>query len=260
MLGGFFQKRQRRDRRPHGAPGKRCYAIGDIHGRLDLLRELLGRIEQDNASRAPKDVSIVLVGDLVDRGPNSKGVVEWAMDPKVDFAKVYTLMGNHEELMVRCLGGEVESLSNWLENGGYDCVKSYGVEVGALYGQDPDWVLSQIAPLIPRRHLDFLSSLPHSVRFGDYLLVHAGIRPGVPIDRQSKTDLHWIRAEFLDSKADHGAVVVHGHTVTEKIEEKENRIGIDTGAYKTGILTAVRLEDADREFIQAQGQPGSGYD
>ncbi|MCG8443463.1 MAG: serine/threonine protein phosphatase [Caulobacterales bacterium] len=257
MLGrSLFKGREPRRRIARGPAGKRCYAVGDIHGRLDLLRELVGLVEKDVASREPKETVIVFVGDLMDRGPDSRGVIEFLMDFAPPYAKAYKIKGNHEEMMIRCLTGEPHLLESWLENGGYACAQSYGVQVGALYGQEASVVEEALVSAVPKHHVEFLKSFIECVRFGDYFITHAGVRPGVPLDTQAASDMRWISDEFLASRADHGAVVVHGHSVSEAVDERQNRIGIDTGAYRTGVLTALRLEDDQRGVLQTSGGAG----
>jgi serine/threonine protein phosphatase 1 len=238
-----------------GAPGKRCYAIGDIHGRLDLLDLLLREIEQHNAARPARETIVVSLGDIIDRGPHSRAVVERLMQPLPFAARLICLKGNHEEMLVRGLGGETQLLRTWLATGGRDCARSYGVDPILLDGQPEEIVEHNLANAIPRSHLAFLASLPDTARFGDYLLVHAGIRPGVDLAAQRPADLRWIRKGFLEADDDHGFLVVHGHSVALAIEKRANRVGIDTGAYRTGVLTAMWIEDEEHGFLQAVGAP-----
>ncbi len=234
-----------------GSPGKRLYAIGDVHGRLDLLDELFVKILKDARGRPSKPTFLVMLGDLIDRGPDSRGVIERIMSAHRGFDRVVNLTGNHEEMMRRGLSGEPHLLKGWLDHGGYQCAQSYGVSMSELLGQEVAVIEDILQSCVPREHLEFLAGFSDSARFGDYLLVHAGIRPGVSIDQQSARDMRWIRGEFLESAANHGVVVIHGHTVTEGVTMLPNRIGIDTGAYKSGLLTAIRIEDDECEFIQA---------
>ncbi len=245
---------------PRGAAGKRCYVIGDIHGRLDLLVNLLTLIAGHDAGRAPKETIIVLLGDLIDRGPDSKGVVALARTWRQGESfgafesapRLVVLSGNHEDLLVRGLSGAPSVLSRWLGVGGDATARSYGAAVGDLLGRSPEDIALRLEHAIPRPDIAFMARLPTSARFGDYLLAHAGVRPGVAFEEQSPEDLRWIRKPFLESRVDHGGVVVHGHSETAEVEELANRIGIDTGAYRTGILTALWIEDQERGFIQAR--------
>lgn len=242
----FAEKTQRA---PSGIRGKRAYAIGDIHGCYDQVENLLQKIKTDNDYRDETETYLIFLGDLIDRGPNSRGVIELLEDLPYDFAKPFFIMGNHEEMMVRGLSGEPKLLTDWLEYGGFECAESYGVPRNQLIGQDPlaqEYILQSA---IPRKHVEFLSGFLDYVRFGDFLFTHAGIMPGVPIDQQHSRDLRWIRHPFLEHKKDHGVMVIHGHTISDEIEVRSNRIGLDTGAYKTGRLSAVCIEDAHVSFI-----------
>ncbi|HJR83185.1 MAG TPA: metallophosphoesterase family protein [Sphingomicrobium sp.] len=233
-----------------GPAGHRAYAIGDIHGRLDLLDRMLEKIETDQAARKPARTSIVFLGDLIDRGPQSAGVVERLRNYRPSFAKTVFLMGNHEEVLLRILAGEMDILPDWLRFGGAECARSYGVDPADLECREPAAALRLLRRAIPKEHIKFLSGFADTASFGGYLFVHAGIRPGVPLDRQAGKDLRWIRGPFLEDESDHGRIVVHGHTITEEVDERRNRIGLDTGAYWSGVLTAVGLEGDERWYLQ----------
>jgi serine/threonine protein phosphatase 1 len=237
---------------PSGPVGSRAYAIGDVHGRLDLLRDLLAQIEQDNAARPAAKTYLVLLGDLVDRGPDSNGVIEHLLNYSGPFDRQIYLKGNHEEFLLNVLAGKEAGVVDWLTYGGYECAESYGVSKGWTLNSTPEGIVDRLKASVPKAHRDFLEHLADTFRFGDYLFVHAGIRPGVPIEEQSSKDLRWIREGFLDDRTDHGLTVVHGHTIVEKPEEHSNRIALDTGAYRSGVLTAIGLEGPDRWFISAQ--------
>ena len=239
-------------RRPRvlGPPGHRAYAIGDIHGRLDLLDEILESIEVDNARRKAAKVTLVFLGDLIDRGPQSAGVVERLRTFRPVFADPVFLMGNHEEVLLRIVAGETDVLSDWLRFGGAECARSYGLDPIELENRDPASALRLLRRAIPKEHLKFLSGFADTASFGGYLFVHAGIRPGVAVAKQSPSDLRWIRDAFLDDERDHGCIVVHGHTITAGVDERHNRVGLDTGACWTGMLTAIGLESDERWFLQ----------
>lgn len=223
-------------------PGIRVYAIGDVHGRADLLRPLLRWIREDSAKRGgDPQVHVVLLGDLIDRGTESAAVLAMLVDEDAPFGRRHILRGNHEELLLDILDGDIARAGDWLEHGGGDTAHSYGVDP-ALYWRDPPGFAAALAASIPAAHVDLLRATLSQVRIGDYLFVHAGIRPGVPLDDQAAHDLRWIRGDFLGSRVDHGVVVVHGHTVTPTVEFRPNRIAIDTGAYESGRLTALGLE------------------
>lgn len=248
-LFGFSQKKSASKR--HGPPGSRAYGIGDVHGRLDLLCDLLDLIEQDNAQRPPAKTYLIMLGDLIDRGPDLRGVIEHILS-NAPFARTICIKGNHEEFFLRVLAGEDEVIADWLTYGGYECAESYGVSKGWALNASPSAIGDRLRASVPQAHKDFLAGMADSFRFGDYLFVHAGIRPGIPIEDQSGKDLRWIREGFLDDGTDHGLTVIHGHTIVEQPEEHSNRIALDTGAYRSGLLTAIRLDGASRCFISAR--------
>ena len=244
----------RRSEAPPAVPrGLRVYAIGDIHGRADLLDELLEAIEADWRSKPARRRVLVFLGDLIDRGPDSRGVIQRVATLELDRAEIVCVLGNHEEVLVGLLDGHPDQFENWLRFGGQECLASYGLESTALSGLAPRQALAKMREAIPRAHRQFLRGMSDSVRIGGYLFVHAGIRPGVPIEAQRTVDLRWIRAPFLDDDTGHGFVVVHGHTISEQVEWRSNRIGVDTGAYRSGVLTALVLEDTSRRILQSAG-------
>ena len=251
MSGKLVSLKKKSDWKPKGKLGERAYAVGDIHGCLRETELLIEKIKIDNDYRDAAKSYIVFLGDLVDRGPNSRGVIELLMRFPYTFAEPLFIMGNHEEMMVRGLMGEPTLLPDWLKYGGYACAESYGVPRGRLTGQTPEAMEHILRLAIPKAHVEFLAGFLDYVQFGDYLFTHAGIRPKVPLDRQQSQDFRWIRDPFLGYKGDHGVVVVHGHTITDRIEIKRNRIGIDTGAYQTGCLTAVCIEDGEVSFLNS---------
>lgn len=231
-------------------PGYRVYAVGDVHGRLDLLDELLSGIELDCQQRGRAKTVIVFLGDLIDRGPASAEVIERLRTYAPKGGRPVFLSGNHEEVLLRLLRGESRHLRDWLRFGGAECAKSYGIDPLALKRLDPQRAVRVLRDKIPDSHRTFLESFVDTFRLGSYLFVHAGIRPGVQLADQSQTDLRWIRDPFLEDDSDHGFVVVHGHTIAEEIQVRDNRIGLDTGAYHTGVLTALGLELGERWFLQ----------
>ncbi len=228
-------------------PDLRVYAVGDIHGCLERLRALHDAIAADLAERPVARAVLIHLGDLIDRGPDSAGVVAFLSGrprPR-GIAETTTLLGNHEAMMLAALEApeEDDAARLWVVNGGADALFSWGVPRQV---EPKDW-----AAHLPAAHLAFLRALPLSVRLDGYLFVHAGIRPGVPIAQQERHDLLWIREPFLSSKADHGAVVVHGHTPRPAPEVRPNRIGIDTGAVMGGTLTCLVLEADQLGFLSA---------
>jgi len=257
MLGSLFRKKQAEaPHEPQGAKGARAYAIGDIHGRLDLLDELLATIVDEERRRPEARTFIILLGDLIDRGPDSAGVVERLRTIDWGYARPVFIAGNHEEMLLRILGDEPELVHDWLSYGGLECAQSYGVPIAQLVGQSSEHAVAMLRGHIPQSHIDFLSDFSDSFRFGDYLFVHAGIRPGVPIEQQSLDDLRWIREDFLEKERSDGLVVVHGHTIVTRPEERPGRIGIDTGAYRQGCLTALMIDGRERRFFQAGDTAG----
>jgi serine/threonine protein phosphatase 1 len=227
---------------------KRIYAVGDIHGRLDLFDRLLAKIDADDAARCDTDTHLILLGDLVDRGMESKGVVERAMR-LVATGKCRVLMGNHEEVLIKTWEGDRRTASLFARIGGRETLLSYGVSEDAYEAADLQELVELTRAHVPEAHIDFMRGFEETIAEGDYLFVHAGIRPGIPHDEQSRGDTRWIRREFLEDERDHGAMIVHGHTITEDIVERHNRIGIDTGAFASGKLTALGLEGAERWFL-----------
>jgi serine/threonine protein phosphatase 1 len=232
--------------------GQLLYAIGDIHGRSDLLRRLLGEIAADAAaaSRVHKRM-LVFLGDYVDRGPDSKGVVDMLLAELPERFDAHFLKGNHEALLLGFLYGATP-LEHWLVNGGEATMTSYGVNVGRLVRSGASQAVWKDAfrNALPQAHLTFFKTLKLTFPAGDYLFVHAGLRPGVPLSAQGEADLIWIRSPFLDHTGSFGKIVVHGHTPAREPEQRSNRIGIDTGACFTGRLTALRLEGKSRRFLQ----------
>ncbi len=248
----FLLGKNKRSSRPSGPAGSRAYAIGDIHGCRNLLDALLAKIEQDNRDRGPAKTYIIFLGDLVDRGPDSAGVIERLATQPPSFGRPVFIKGNHEEFFMRALGGEDDVIRDWLTYGGRECADSYGLSPGWTLNTTEQQIGERLRTAVPARHREFLENMADSFRFGDYLFVHAGIRPGVPLDQQGSKDLRWIRDGFLDDGTDHGVMVVHGHTIVDGPEQHSNRIALDTGAYRSGVLTAIGLEGTDRWFLSAR--------
>lgn len=246
----FGLRQEAAPRQPRAPDGQRLYAIGDIHGRLDLLDRLLGLIEADDAGRGSAETQLIFLGDLVDRGPHSKGVVERVMQLAASSGNVRCIAGNHEEIISRTWGGDKRSAGLLNKVGGRETLLSYGVPAAQYDAADLHELVRLAHAHIPREHIAFFKSNHDWIEAGDYLFVHAGIRPGYAIAEQDISDLRWIRREFTDHEGDLGHVVIHGHTITEEVEERANRIGIDTGAFATGKLTAIGLEGNDRWFLQ----------
>lgn len=230
--------------------GERVYAIGDIHGRIDCLDTLLAKIAADDEERGAVQTTIVFLGDLVDRGPDSRAVVERAEAMRTEHRCIF-LMGNHEEIFIKAWEGDMASVRMFHRIGGRDTLMSYGVSEDEYDGADFERLIELLREHVPADHIAFLRRFRDTYAAGDYLFVHAGIRPGTPIDEQDATDMRWIRDKFLDDTRDHGAMVIHGHSITAGVDEQVNRIGIDTGAYASGRLTALGLEGTDRWFLSS---------
>lgn len=236
-------------------PGLRVYAVGDVHGCKDQMVHLLGAIERDRAGYAGR-THLVFLGDLVDRGPDSSGVIEHLLTTKLPADDVTFIMGNHEEFMLECYDGKARSNSLWLRFGGQETMASYGVSAKDILSHDFD-LGAAMRCHVPPEHIRFIRSFQDTLRLGDYLFVHAGIRPGIPLDDQSPADLRWIRQEFLTDETDHGFTVVHGHTIVHKVVRRRNRIGVDTGCYRTGMLSALILEGTEIATLVLESLSGS---
>lgn len=247
-----FRSRRNRAETAAAPAGTRIYAIGDVHGRLDLLKALLRQIEEDDRALPPAEMHVVMLGDLIDRGPDSAGVIELLLDRPADFGQFHFIVGNHEEAMIQSLeeGADPHKVE-WLRYGGRETLRSYGVP-DDVFEMRGSLMSDELRRYVPQAHVDFVRGFEETLILGDYLFVHAGIRPGKPLSRQLRKDFLWIRDEFLnDDKSDHGHIVVHGHTIAREPVFTPNRIGIDTGAYATGVLTALVLEGTGRRILQA---------
>lgn len=232
--------------------GEIVYAIGDVHGCYNSMLNLLDKIEHDRRSRPEPKSTIVFLGDLIDRGPASKEVLDFLINYKPSWSEVAFISGNHEEVMLDVLRGDVSAMRSWFSFGGKECARSYGVDNFGQLHINPDHIMMSLQRNVPEAHLTFLDSFSDAFTFGDYFLVHAGIKPRVAIKDQSSHDLRWIRATFLDYKKPHPVKVVHGHSVVaDGPENHSNRIAIDTGAHKGRPLTAVCLCAGNEAFIQS---------
>jgi serine/threonine protein phosphatase 1 len=233
---------------PHRAtlpPETRIYAVGDIHGRADLLEETIARIDDDLQRRPITYAAEVYVGDYIDRGADSKGVID-QLAVRMVHNHAICLRGNHEDLMEKFLA-DAAVLPAWLQLGGLQTLASYGVSVSR--DMPPADVHRAFLTAFPPAHDAFLRCLRNNIRCGDFLFVHAGIRPNVPLSSQDPNDLMWIRDEFLTSTRDHGVYVVHGHTPVPHAEVHSNRVNIDTGAWRTGMLTCIAIEGTEILFL-----------
>lgn len=232
---------------PRTPDGMRIYAVGDIHGRADLLDELLRRIDVDRADGKAECLEIFL-GDYIDRGPTSRQVIDrlWRRGTE---RKAIFISGNHETLLKEFLGNP-RKLDDWQRLGGLETLISYGLRPRLnMNAADQARLAEDLRHMMPAEHASFLSHLKPSFLCGDYFFVHAGVRPGVALAEQVERDLFWIRDEFLLHEENFGKIIVHGHTPVPKPEVRPNRVNIDTGAYATGRLTCLRLEGESIGFL-----------
>jgi serine/threonine protein phosphatase 1 len=228
------------------------YAVGDIHGRSDLLDRLHEAIVRDAAGRRAKRRVIVYLGDYIDRGADSAGVVARLLGAGPPGFERRYLLGNHDTFLLEFLEGDAGVIETWMWNGGAAALKSYGLSLDEeAYARDwPVGLRADFARVFPPAHLAFFRALKLHHREGDILFVHAGLKPGVPLADQSREDMLWIREEFLESETDFGFLVVHGHTPGPEPVVRENRVGVDTGAWKSGRLTAAVFAGDRLAFLQ----------
>ena len=235
-------------------PGERFYAIGDIHGCDRLFEALVEAIEADDAQAPEAKTTVVLLGDLVDRGPGSAQVIDtaraWGKRRKVRY-----LAGNHEEMFLESFEDR-EVLKHFLKHGGRETILSYGIAKSEYNDLEVDQLRKRLHTLVPKKHRDFLASFEEIIVAGDYAFVHAGVNPKQALDEQKRKDLLWIRERFLAHGEPFEKVIVHGHTIFEDVEQRPNRIGIDTGAFRYGRLTALVLDGETRRYIQAVDRDG----
>ncbi len=259
MIQGLLDKFRTKKKPPREfwiPENQRVYAVGDIHGRADLVERIHEIIISDAAEHSHKKNFIVYLGDYLDRGPYARETIDLLISSQPPgFERVY-LMGNHEQILLNFLD-EPSILSMWLGVGGGSTLMSYGLKPpgSGFSEQKAHEVRDELREKIPAEHIGFIKNLRQSFPAGDYLFVHAGIRPAVPIEDQTPDDIYWIRDEFLNSDADHGKMVIHGHTISEDIQHLSNRIAIDTGAYASGVLSCVVLEENRIKFLSTAG-PG----
>ncbi|MBA3677893.1 MAG: serine/threonine protein phosphatase [Sphingosinicella sp.] len=246
--------RSKRSSTPHSLPdGQRVYAVGDIHGRLDLLDRIIESIREDDERRGRANTRLIFLGDLVDRGPDSKGVIDRLIQLRNSGVVATFLLGNHDEIFLKALAGDIKAARMLTRIGGRETILSYGMSLEEYQAYDFHELVRVLGRLVPSGHVEFLSTFEDYAEVGDFLFVHAGVRPGIPIDEQVPTDLRWIRREFLNSRLAHDRMVVHGHSISDEIDVRSNRIGIDTGAFASGRLTALGLEGQDIWFLTATG-------
>ena len=242
----FFRKRPAM---PCTAEGERIYAVGDIHGRYDLFRSIMDTIiwHCETASRTSESLKIILLGDIIDRGPQSAECLALAHE-LVTQSKVTLLRGNHEDLLIKTLAGNQTAQDIWLANGGLAFLENFEIAPPLPFEDSFDFA-ERVALAVPKHLIDLLSASPLSVTSGDYFFVHAGVAPGTVLHRQKEEDLLFIRDRFTRSKRWHGAMIVHGHSIVNTAEFHPNRIAIDTGAFQSGILSCLCLEGNRREVL-----------
>jgi len=235
-----------------GPDGLRLYAIGDVHGRFDLLNAMHEAIAAEIERDRPADWRIIHLGDYVDRGPDSKGVLDFLSERSVTNPRIVTLAGNHDVGFIDFLDVPDERglFANW---GGDATARSYGVEADFRDPLRLSYGHVALVRAVPARHRRFLEQLAFSAEFGDFFFCHAGIRPGVALDRQSKDDLIWIRDRFLDHPGLHPKVVVHGHTPHYEAQVLANRVNVDTLAYQSGALTAFVVDGTEKRILNVRG-------
>jgi len=244
-----FKSSAPRKKPPPRVPGGiRLYAIGDIHGRADLLEQILKRVDADLKKHPVPHCIQIFLGDYIDRGPASRQVLDLLVARERAYRTVF-LKGNHETFMTNFLT-KPSILENWQQFGGLETLMSYGI-MPSINADPVDQarLAVKLSDVMPESHRRFLRDLNLSFTCGDFLFVHAGIRPGVPLLKQKEEDLLWIRQEFLFCEDDFGKVVVHGHTPVPQVDMRPNRINIDTGAYATGTLTCLVLETHKMRII-----------
>ncbi|MEG3171833.1 metallophosphoesterase family protein [Sphingomonas sp. ZB1N12] len=251
MISKLFKSRSvAKSNQPQVPPGRRVYAVGDIHGRADLLDELIGLIEADERDRDAAETTLIFLGDIVDRGPASAAVIDRLRGLAQARPDVRFLLGNHEEIFLGALDGEPKALRLFCRIGGRETVLSYGMEAAEYERLDYEELVKRLEILVPDEHRDFLRKFEDMIVIGDYAFVHAGVRPDTPLDLQTTSDLRWIRDPFLDHRSSLEKTIVHGHTMTDEIERRGHRIGIDTGAYASGRLTALGMEGSETWSLQ----------
>ena len=251
MLKALFKSRKAGTQPGAEVPvGMRVYAIGDIHGRLDLLKNLLAQILADNRHRSPADTQIIFLGDFVDRGPDSSGVLEMLRLLSQTGLNMRFIAGNHEEVMLDALENPTAELTRFFYRiGGRETLISYGISEEEMDALDYEQLAARMVQVVPQDHVEFLRSMESCIVIGDYAFVHAGVSPHIPLAQQQLKALRWIRDDFLNFDGPLEKTIVYGHTITDDVDFGPYRIGLDTGAYKSGKLTAMGLEGSGRWFL-----------
>ena len=242
-----------------GPDGIRIYAIGDVHGRLDLLQKMHVAIAEDLGQYAGRDWRVIHLGDYVDRGRQSKGVLDFLAITCAADERMIALCGNHDIGFLDFL--EYPSADGlFAHNGGWETARSYGVELNFRDSRALRAGHAELVRAVPPEHISFLRELKRWVSFGDFFFCHAGIRPGTPLEDQNPDDLIWIRWDFLNYSGLHPKVIVHGHTPEAEVEVMPNRVNVDTGAYISGQLSALVIDGSEKELLAASDNPSEGRD
>ncbi|WP_273727049.1 metallophosphoesterase [Brucella gallinifaecis] len=235
-----------------GPDGIRLYAMGDVHGRLDLLQDMHGLIHADIDRNPTHDWRIIHLGDYIDRGPDSKAVLDFLIHASAHDPRIISLIGNHDDGFVRYLTtGDTNGI--FALHGGSDTARSYGVEVDYTDGASAAAGYKQLVDKVPQAHIDYIRSMPSSVTFGDFFFCHAGVNPAVSLDEQDRDDLMWIRTLFLKWTDPLEKVIIHGHTPQSAIDVQTNRVNLDTYAWKSGKLSAIVIDGLEKRFLEATG-------
>lgn len=234
---------------PQAPANSRLYSVGDIHGCHQLLQQLMTKIAEDAAASPTLKKELIFLGDYIDRGLGSRETIEHLIHSKIDGVEIVYLRGNHEEILLRIIDGDLDSIPSWLQYGGIATLASYGIPLSHTQFDNHKMIRSALQEKVPAHHIEFLEKSRSHYESGDYYFVHAGLRPGLSLEKQNDRDRLWIREPFLSSSHHFGKVVVHGHSISMDPELLPNRIGIDTGAYATGRLTCLVLEGQERRLI-----------
>ncbi len=235
--------------------GTRYYAIGDIHGRLDLFKALIKAVEADDAEAGEAESHVILLGDLVDRGDDSAGVIARARKWQKK-RSVRILAGNHEEMFLEAFD-DIDVLRHFLKHGGRETILSYDITPKKFNAMSLDELFKALPEIVPAEERAYVEAFEEMIIAGDYLFVHAGIDPARPIEEQKRSDMLWIRDRFLRHQGGFGKVVVHGHTIFPNVMDNGHRIGVDTGAFRSGVLTALVLEGTEKRILQAVDDNGT---
>ena len=248
-LKNLFRSGSKKAALPQTPAGERYYVVGDIHGRLDLFSALVDAIESDIAAQDSADIHIILLGDLVDRGPDSAGVIRLSRKWR-KARNIRILVGNHEEMFLQSFDDQ-DILRHFLKHGGRETLLSYGIPAKQFNALSVDELHEKLPEIVPQEDRDYLAVFEEMIIAGDYVFVHAGIDPERPLDKQKRSDMLWIRDRFLKHEGPLPKVVVHGHTIFDDVNDRGSRIGVDTGAFRTGVLTALVLEGVSKRAIKA---------